>query len=65
MKAYFGFELPGKINKVRRVAFDYGRANISGCKAMLCPMRDIFWQCGKRKTTHAQPSIQLVMISLS
>jgi hypothetical protein len=36
--AYVSFELPGVINKVRRDDYDYGRANISGCKAMLCPM---------------------------
>jgi hypothetical protein len=40
--AYVGFELPGMINKVRRDAFDYSRANISRCMVMLCPMRDRF-----------------------
>ncbi len=38
--AYVGFELPGEINKVRRVAYDYGRSNISGYKASLCPMQN-------------------------
>jgi hypothetical protein len=38
--SYVQFELPGEINKVRRDAYDYGRANISGCKAMLHPMCD-------------------------
>jgi hypothetical protein len=52
---YIGFELPGKIGKVRRDAYDYGRANISGCKAMLCPMWDKLLQCGKCKTT--RPSV--------
>jgi hypothetical protein len=65
---YVGFELPGKINKLRRDAYDYGMANIRGCKAMLCLMRDKLLQCNKRKTTRpsAHEPIQLVtMLNLS
>jgi hypothetical protein len=64
--AYNGFELPGKINKVRRDAYNYGRANISGCKAILCPMRDKLLQCGKHVTAcpSAYQHIQLGMLSL-
>jgi hypothetical protein len=64
---YVGFKLPGKSDIVRRDAYDYGRANISGCKAMLCPMRDKLLQCSKRKTTcpSAHQPIRLGMFSPS
>jgi hypothetical protein len=64
---YVGFELPGEIDKVRRDAYDYGRANISGCKVMLRPMWDKLLQCGKHETTRpsAHQPIRLGMLSLS
>ncbi len=63
---YVGFELPSEVSKVRRDAYNYGRANISGCKVMLCPMRDKLLQCGKHETTRpsAHQPIQLGMLSL-
>jgi hypothetical protein len=45
---YVSFELPGKINKVRRDTYKDIRANISRCKAAYCPIRDKLLQCGAR-----------------
>ena len=49
--AYVGFELPSKINKVRRDRYNDGKANIGKCKVMLCPVLDKLLQLSKGKTT--------------
>ena len=52
---YIGFELPDKIDKVRRDVYKDSRANISECKATLQPVHDKLLRRGKRETAH--PSV--------